>query len=377
MRLLNSPKRFARAAYDSLLSNVPSKWLSSPEYALKFNAIWHRVYAAMPNTRTSPTYYGSLKIDLQSRLDSEFPEAGVLELNGALLLGRVGWVFSQEGYLLPDHSWYCRHVNEMKVPKVLPRGRYLKGVCLSLASDHSIKSYGHFLMDCLSRLELFYQAGFKLTDVDYIFCPKPFGKTAERLFAQLNVPAGKCIWADRNLSVSVETLLTPTFPGTRRNYPKWVPAFLQRTFLSSLPAQRHRRLYISRSGFKRNVVNEEAIKSILLRHNFEIYDPLQHINQPSDFAEAEIVVGPMGAGLSNLAFCHPGTKVLELIPSDHDYPYFYTISEAAGLKYSCLMGRSTNHRDPSAFGPSPYDFHVDEHEFDHAIAQITGASIFN
>ncbi len=377
MKLLNSSKRFARTIYDSLLSIVPSKWLASPEYADKFNAKWYSVYAAMPNTRTSPTYYGSLKIDLQTRLDPEFPEVGVLELSDALLLGRVGWVFSREGYLLPDHSWYCRHVNEMKVPKVLPRGRHLKGVCLSLASDHSVKSYGHFLMDCLSRLELFNQAGFKLADVDHIFCPRPYGKTAERLFAQLNIPASKCIWADQNLAISTETLLASSFPGTRRNYPKWVPAFLQRTFLSSPTTQSHRRLYISRSGFKRNVLNEEAIKRILLQHNFEIYDPLQHINQPNDFAEAEIVVGPMGAGLSNLAFCRPGTRVLELIPSDHDYPYFYTLSEAAELRYGCLMGRSTNQRAPSAFGPSPYDFHVDEHEFEDAIAQITDASVFS
>ena len=374
MRTLDLSRRLVGKVRNAVLNNQAPKWLTSPEYAKKFDENWHRAYEQMPNIRPPVVYHGTLVADLQKRLDPVFPEMGVLELTNARLYGQAGWVFSKEGYLLPDHSWYGQHVNEMPpVPRFLPKGQRLEGVCMSLASDFALGNYAHFLLDCLGRLQLFYQTGFKLSDVDHIFCPKPPSKTAQGLFDQLGIPTSKCIWANENENnvVHVETLLAPTFPGTRRNYPKWLPAFLQQEFLPSPPAP-SRRLYISRTGCRRNAVNEAAITHILIRYGFEIYDPAQHINQPYDFAEAAIIVAPHGGGLANLAFCQPGTKVLELIPTDHVYPYYYTLSDAAGLEYECLVCQSTDDRASDAWGPSPHDFYVNEDEFDRALAQITG-----
>jgi len=377
MRSLDLVMRLVDKVRRTVLYDKSPKWLTSPEYAEKFNAKWHKVYEPTPNSRPPVVYCGTLVADLQRRIDPEFPEAGVLELTNALIYGKAGWIFSKEGYLLPDHSWYGRHVNEMRaVPRFLPRGkRRLEGVCLSIASDFAFNNYAHFLLDSISRLELFKKAGFKLSDADHIFCPKPPSKTAQRLFDQLGIPVSKCIWANGNKNaVHAETLLAPTFPGTRRNYPKWLPAFIQQEFLPSPPPP-SRRLYISRAGCRRNVVNEEAIIRLLIQRGFEIYDPAQHTNQPYDFAESAIIVGPHGGGLANLAFCHSGTKVLELIPADHVYPYYYTLSDAAGLEYRCLVCPSTQERGQDAWGPSPYNFYVNEDEFDRALGQITGDGI--
>jgi len=379
-KILDLGRRFSHKVRDRVFYTKSPKYLTSPLYAKKFNAKWHKVYEQMPSKRSPPIYYGTLVVDLQRRLDSEFPEAGVLELNNALLYRKDGWIFSKEGYLLPDHSWYGRYVNEMmNVPKFLPRGKRLEGVCLSLASDFAVRGYGHFIIDCLSRLELFYKAGFKLTDVDHIFCPKPTPGNAQFLFSQLDLPANKCIWADQNVALRADTLLAPTFPGTRRNYPKWVPEFLHREFLQAhlkvggveSQPQPSRRLFISRSGYTRNLENESSVHRILIQHGFEIYNPMEHTKSHLDFSEATTIVGVSGSALTGLAFCQPGTKVLELIPSDHVYPYYYTLSDAAGLEYGCLIGRSTNERNPDAWGPSPYNFSVDEDEFDNALTQIT------
>lgn len=360
-QLIRQTVRFTRAP----------RWLPSPAYAAGFDAQWYQTDAARLNRRSPAMQYGPNRVDLQSRLDPEFPAAGVLVLQGALLYGQSGWLFSKEGYLLPDHSWYGRHVNEMtEIPRFLHRGDAIAGVGLALASDFAVNSYGHFLLDCLSRLALFYQAGFTLADVDYLFCPKPPSKTAQRFFEQLGLAGRTCIWADDNRErvIRTETLIAPTFPGTRRNYPSWLPAFLQQKLLSSSPTP-SRRLYISRAGCRRNVANEAAIVAILKKYNFEIYDPAQHANQPHDFAEAAIIVGPHGGGLADLAFCQPGTVVLELLPSDHLYPYYYTLADAAGLAYGYLLGESTHQRRQGAWGPSAYDFSINEAEFERALAQ--------
>jgi hypothetical protein len=373
MRPINFSRRFFHKVQDYILCNRSPKWLTSSEYARKCNAKWHKVYEQMLNERPPVIYYGTLVADLKRRLDSKFPEIGVLELTNALVYGEAGWIFSDEGYFLPDHSWYGQHINEIKkVPRFLPKGKHIEGVCLSLASDFAVGGYGHFLIDCLPRLELFNKAGFKLTDVDHIVCPKPTQGNAQHLFEQLNIPLSKLIWTDSMVAVRANTLLAPTFPGTRRNYPKWVPEFLQREFLpSSLPPPR-RRLYICRSGYTRNPLNEDAVNRILVQYGFEIYNPIHHVNSHNDFSEATIIVGVSGSGLSGLAFCQPGTKVLELIPSDHVYPYYYTLSDAAGLEYGCLVCRSTNERDADAWGPSSSNFYVNENELDIALARITG-----
>jgi hypothetical protein len=175
MKVIDLGKQYSRRFRDEVFFKRFPKWLPSPLYAQKFNATWHKVYEPVLLQRQAPVNYGTLVVDLQRRLDNEFPEAGLLELNKVLLYGINGWVFSHEGYLLPDHSWYGRNVSEMRVPRLglLPKSKRLRGVCLSLASDFAVGSYGHFLLDSISRLELFHKAGFKVSDVDYIFCPPP------------------------------------------------------------------------------------------------------------------------------------------------------------------------------------------------------------
>src|SRR5687768_3689108 len=117
---------------------IPRKWLPSPTYAERCKAKWHAVYPQAPNIRPPAVCLGSLSADLQRRLDPVFPEAGVLELQDAIVYGEPGWIFTKEGYLLPDHSWYGRHIDEMQVPALLPEAKLREGVCLSLLSDFAV-----------------------------------------------------------------------------------------------------------------------------------------------------------------------------------------------------------------------------------------------
>jgi capsular polysaccharide biosynthesis protein len=346
----------------------PPKWLTSNEYIDKFGGKWYEGYPRTKPKYRTPTLHGKYYANLLREVISEIPETGVLELRNALVFGGTGRIFTREGYLLPDHSWYRDYVDEIKeVPgslwqklaRIAPSTKRLKGVCLSLHSDFAVGSYAHFLLDALSRLGIFYKAGLKLSDVDYIICPKPPSKNAQNLFSKLSLPEDKCIFVKNNTdTVLAEVLLAPTFPGIRKNYAEWVPDFIRHSLLppSPLPTKR---LYISRSGFTRNVLNEKEIFRILSKYGFENYDPRHHENQHKDFAEAEIVVGPHGGGLTNLVFCCPGTKVLELIPNNYVYPYFYTLSNASNLDYRYMVCPGDK--------KYPHHIYVDETEFEKAL----------
>jgi hypothetical protein len=81
-----------------------------------------------------------------------------------------------------------------------------------------------------------------------------------------------------------------------------------------------RRLYISRNDAKaRRVANEAELAPVLAAHGFEtvILKGMPLARQVRLFQEAEMVVAPHGAGLTNIAWCRPGTKIIEFFPSPH------------------------------------------------------------
>jgi hypothetical protein len=346
---------------------MPRRWLTSQEYARRFSGRWHQVYGRTTVERKPPIRYGRHVADFNWMLEWAFPDFGVLELEKGYLAGSHGWVVSREGYFLPEHSWYGVNVTEMKIPRRSYGVIKLKGVCLSLASDWASSNYGHFVLDGLSRLDLFTRAGFTLSDVDFFYCGVPDDEHSRRMLERLGIPPEKWVVATNAVAVQADVVLAPSFPGIRRNHPSWAVDFLRRAFIRT-PITPELRLYIPRTT-RRRIINEEILVQTLNEHGFEVFDPPQHEEPLNYFARAAIVVGGTGAGLTNLAFCQSGAKVLELIPSDMVFPNWYTLSESAGLRYGYLIGESTSVRPPSSFGPSPYDLRIDEEEFRNALTQ--------
>jgi hypothetical protein len=334
---------------------MPRRWIEPEECALRYGGTWHLAYAAAGRvSRTPPVQYGPRTADFESPVDP-VPALGVLELPRGYVVGREGWIVSREGYLLPRHAWTGINVDEMQrnMPRRRQRVVRLKGTVLSIATRSADANYGHFLLDGIGRLALVEKAGLSLAEVDHFYCAVPFERS-KQLLERAGVRLDRCVWAQDGVAVQAERLLAPTFPGTRRNYQPWLVDFLQRALLGERPV-RSRRLYVQRKE-TRLVINEEELLPLLVERGFEIYDPGASADSPADFAAAEIVVGPHGAGLADLAFCAPGTAVLELIPESHVMPYWYTLSEAARLRYGYLVSdwvRST----PA--GRSKDDLHVD------------------
>lgn len=280
------------------------------------------------------------------------------------IFGPEGWVVGMDDCWLPEHSWYGQSPAEAS-PQISKRElRRFRGTCLTLASNWSCENYGHLLLDSLPRVHLFAKAGFSFADVDYIYCPAKNIAKAMALLERYGVPVEKCILTPlpQGGGIQFDTLIAPTFPGIRRNYPQWVPTFLRRALPQGAGIP-HRRLYITRGSGTRKVANESALLALLNEYGFEIYDPSLYSDPWLDFSQATAVIGAHGAGLTDLAFCPAETAVLELLPSDHIYPYYCSLSQAAGLRYAYLIGQSERQRPKGARGPSPYDFAVSERQF--------------
>jgi hypothetical protein len=100
-----------------------------------------------------------------------------------------------------------------------------------------------------------------------------------------------------------------------------------------------RKVFISRSqSARRRFVNEESLYERLKKEGFERYclDHLSVDDQIQLFSNAEIIIGPHGAGLANLIFCKPGTTIIEILQALEDN-FFCCLSQTLELPYVCVQ----------------------------------------
>lgn len=367
MAALSAMRRLrARIGFRRRRDLVAPRSVRISDYADQRGARWHVARAPAPVRRVAPRSLGSRTLDLP--LPETWPEFGVLELESGRVFGSHGWVIGVDGSVLPELSWYGAPSDRLRLPRPLPAATELEGRCLSLVSDWSCRNYSHFLLDGLGRLGVFVDAGFSLSEIDHVYCPTPPSVPAARLLDRVGIPEGKRVWAVPEKLVRADLLFVPSLPAAALAYPPWLPRFLRQMAALSPDRVTTRRLYVSRRGYGRHAISEQDLEALLLDRGFEIYDATDERSRPEDFDQAEIVVGAHGAGLANLAFCRPGTRVIEIIPTDNAHPFYYSLAVAAGLDYSYLVGQSLVDRPAGTFGPSPHDFDVDLEELATALA---------
>ncbi|MFT8645153.1 glycosyltransferase family 61 protein [Gluconacetobacter sp.] len=105
-----------------------------------------------------------------------------------------------------------------------------------------------------------------------------------------------------------------------------------------VPVTRRRglRLYVDRGGAgNRAIPNEAALAAALAAEGFCVVRPERMtVSEQIDlFRAAAMVVGPLGAGMTNIGFCRPGTLVYELVPDHHANPCFLAMAMRGHLNY--------------------------------------------
>lgn len=101
-----------------------------------------------------------------------------------------------------------------------------------------------------------------------------------------------------------------------------------------------KRLYISRKdSTKRRMLNEDAVCTLMTAKGFDVIETgkLSINDQMSMFRDAEIIVSPHGAALTNLIYCDVAkrrTKVVELLQANYLYGCFGKISQLLGLDHT-------------------------------------------
>jgi len=145
-----------------------------------------------------------------------------------------------------------------------------------------------------------------------------------------------------------ESLWVPSMPYGSVDGPVicWTPKaleFVRETIGMVVPAERARRVFITRAGARwRRLVNEAEVLHAIADLGFEVVDPgaLGLREQVALAGSARVIAGTMGAGMNLLMFAAPGTAVVTLkgpIGGVMDIDPFLTT--ALSLPYVPVVGR--------------------------------------
>jgi capsular polysaccharide biosynthesis protein len=213
---------------------------------------------------------------------------------------------------------------------------------LGVLANRGDFNYCHVLLDVLPRLGVLER------------CPEiPFPKrwyapvrTAfqRELIAAVGISPEQVIDSTRVLHVQAECLVVPGLPDDDLRIPEWVVGFLRSHLLpEGVERVPGRRLYVTRGSQRhsRIVTNGPEVQAMLAGRGFVEIDPgtMSVREQVKAFAEAEVIVAPHGAALTNLVFASPGSLVVEIFAPDYVNICFWALAErVAGLDYRYLVG---------------------------------------
>lgn len=236
-------------------------------------------------------------------------------------------------------------------------GRVGPNLAVSLVGpwDHE---YHHWISDYLTRLrgvEAFIERTGEAPAV--ITPPNPHGWMTEFLDVLGVNREDRIEWEGGRMDI--ERLLIPslpretelTYPGSRYKGYVFSPSAYRylRSRISNNIAEKSKdmtfskRVYVSRKDAPvRRVLDETALLSELSANGFERYVLSEYsvVDQFRLFNQADFVVGPMGAGLTNIAFSEDAAVVT--IFGDDLNACYYTQSQGMGHRFAYVRGEPVN-----------------------------------
>jgi capsular polysaccharide biosynthesis protein len=278
---------------------------------------------------------------------SPIPERYVLDLADGALLGRHAAVITAGGILDFETSHYFG-ISGWKEHPVFwnpwpAAEQRVDGTVAVLSARGTGGNYYHFVTDALPRIGLLREA---LPGVEPDVWVLDRGARYQReLLSLLGVEPERVVEPAPGLHLRAKRLLVPSLPNAQMLTPpqsqQWLSEQLPPRRTEGLPE----RIYVTRGTTPntRRLVSEDATWERLERRGFTRVDPgtLSVQEQIDTFAAARVVVAPHGAALTNLVFCRPGVRVLELFAPGYTVHCYWTITaNIPDARYRYLVART-------------------------------------
>jgi cytochrome c-type biogenesis protein CcmH/NrfG len=252
-------------------------------------------------------------------------------------------VITPENNLLADLSSGSSNLVISSVSK-LPLKHHIKGTAICLIPPMwATTNYCHWMLETLPRIQLLHLSGIELDFVDKFILQEVNTSFGRDTLVQLGIPTEKIIKTVEYPYIQADNLIIPSLlPHPANKGSDWIINFLRTNFLTEKSEEKKpkQRLYIHRNQGNRGIVNEAELIIFLDKYGFQIVtlESKSVREQALLLSSAEVVIAPHGAGLTNIVFCRPGTKVIELFSPLYGIPTFWVLASQCGLDYYFLRG---------------------------------------
>jgi capsular polysaccharide biosynthesis protein len=222
----------------------------------------------------------------------------------------------------------------------------IKGSVLCMVQGISAEiNYFHWMFDILPRIKLIKKI-INLKNIDYFYFPE-LKKWQKDTLSIFKIPKNKFINSKKYRHIEADLIFATSHPwytkghmvSESKNLPTWDINWVTSTFLRyKKKTLCNKKIFIDRSEsvFKHcQIINNDEVKKNLIKMGFSIHETgkMSFFEQIYLFNNAKVIVGAHGAAFTNLVFCKPKTKIIEIIPKSHPNTVNKKISKVKNLNY--------------------------------------------
>jgi Glycosyltransferase 61 len=198
------------------------------------------------------------------------------------------------------------------------------------------RGYYHWLLEVLPKILLVQQ---QRLSIDSLHIDQRLGFQIETV-QMLVGRTWQVIPAESNTIVTARHIYAVECWDAFAHTPAWVCGVLRDAFLDRTAGNvGDKRIFVSRQDSSTRVMeNEDDLFHELAKHGFWRVQlaKLSVREQANLFAQAEVVVSAHGAGMTNILFCEPETKIFEIAAPRYIFGCFADLARVCGLRYRLL-----------------------------------------
>jgi len=266
----------------------------------------------------------------------------------------------KNNFILPKISFQQINGNLTSVNNnsVIKRGTHsfqkkIKGKVFNLCQGGSGNNYFHFIFDILPKIYLL-KSEIDLNSLDFFYLNEPKNWQI-KILNELGIQKEKLLSSKKNKHILADEIYAVDHPWyshglvqyNLNKIPKWIVHYNRKQFLNENKKTYSKKIFLDRSGSQFNhcqIKNLPDMLAFAKKKKLKICQPekLSFKKQIYIFNNSSIICGAHGASFTNIIFCRPGTKIIEIIPKDHPNQKCERISKILKLKYFRIQTKPDN-----------------------------------
>ncbi|CDM93806.1 hypothetical protein ARTHRO_11479 [Limnospira indica PCC 8005] len=297
----------------------------------------------------------------------KFPDAFVAQVQNSTAWGSscTSAIITEDQKIINDLSTGTPEI--ILTSNYLPKPIKVSGRIAILSVQYTY-NYFHWMFEIVARLMLLLEAGITFDNLDGIFISGHGKKYEQETLELLKIPMDRVI--DNSINyIKADCLIVPSVSPRPLITNGWSCKMLKNLILNSQKFEAFSQsiqpishIYITRNKSQyRKILNEAKLICFLEKFGFKVLtlEGMSVIEQAAYFTKAEMVISPHGASLTNLVFCLPGTKVIEIFAPGSIIDYYWKLSSICHLDYYYLIAKAPEDLTPTAAHVQNFNVNLD------------------